>query len=178
MPYSRSRLYTRLVTAGIVAIAASSIIVLVASPRTWDLLPGAWLPHGQAATPTPGSGDMLAPTQGGEPSLAATGEGVPAPIRQAGETPLLEAAPALAPDVRAIGIVTVAEGVNTARVRDKPNGPTPVAAVPAGTVVEVLFGQVSVDGVDWLQVRLASGQVGWMAEFLLTLTRERPGPAP
>jgi len=65
--------------------------------------------------------------------------------------------------------VTPLVGSQTVRVRDLPGGSQIVAAIPAGTVVQVLFGRSVVDGIEWLQIRLPSGRVGWVAGYLLTL---------
>ena len=45
------------------------------------------------------------------------------------------------------------------------------AAVPTGTEVQVLGGKVEFDNVVWLQIRVPGGQVGWIAEFLLHITK-------
>jgi hypothetical protein len=77
--------------------------------------------------------------------------------------------------VRAVAVVSDLLGTSTARVRSLPNGGTVIAALPKGTVVQVLFGQVNVEGTDWWQVRLRSGTEGWMASFLLKVLVEREG---
>jgi hypothetical protein len=59
-------------------------------------------------------------------------------------------------------------------VHDVPNGSQLVAAIPAGTVVQVLYGVAVVDGVTWLPVRLANGRTGWVADYLLVITLQRP----
>ena len=65
-------------------------------------------------------------------------------------------------------------GAMIVRVRDLPNGAQVIADLQGGPVVQVLFGRSVVDSVEWLQVRLSNGQVGWVAGYLLTITLERP----
>jgi len=110
--------------------------------------------------PSATSSTTPAPTDTRAPTLTAT----------ATETRL-----ALPLDVRAIAEVTGLVGTATARVRSQPNGSQVIAALPGGTVVQVLFGEALVDGIEWVEVRLAGGQTGWMARFLLTFLVERLG---
>jgi uncharacterized protein YgiM (DUF1202 family) len=73
-------------------------------------------------------------------------------------------------DVIALAVVVV-QNAESARVRNEPGGDTVVAAVPAGTEVQVLGGKVEFNNVVWLQIRVAGGQVGWIADFLLRITK-------
>ena len=185
MHRSHSPVNTLLILVALFAVIGGLAIVIVTSPRSWELGPAAWFQTVPTITPIPPSTQTPTSTDV-PPTATATATLTPNPALDvptftpqptaASETPTAtpSATPTLAPDVRALGIVSVIEGINTGRVRDQPNGQTVIAAVPAGTVVEVLFGGVSVDGVNWLPVRLQNGQVGWMADFLLTLTREQP----
>ena len=68
----------------------------------------------------------------------------------------------------------VVDGAARARLRDTPNGENTVTAVDNGTEVQVLAGNVTVNDVTWLQIRLSDGDVGWMADYLLRITRTRP----
>jgi hypothetical protein len=45
-----------------------------------------------------------------------------------------------------------------------------VGSVPDDTAVQVLQGQEFVDGISWIQIRLPSGEVGWIAESLVEIT--------
>ena len=91
-----------------------------------------------------------------------------APARKSGPAPsfnLLESggvppsAPEVARNPRA----------RSARLRAAPNGAV-VGSVPDDTSVQVLQGQEFVDGISWIQIRLPSGEVGWIAESLVEIT--------
>lgn len=64
-------------------------------------------------------------------------------------------------------VVTSPEGVD-ARLRDNPGGNI-IETVTPGTTLEVLSGdQVrDADGVTWVQVRLETGETGWMSKLVL-----------
>ena len=85
-------------------------------------------------------------------------------------TATLTATQVLPADVIALAVVVV-EGASKARVRDKPNGDLLVAAVEDGTQVQVLAGNIDINDVTWLQIRLPDGQEGWIADFLLRITQ-------
>ena len=81
------------------------------------------------------------------------------------ETPL-----ALPADVTTLTVDTV-QSAGSARVRNQPGGDPNVAAVTSGTEVQVLGGIVEFNNVVWLEVRLPGGRVGWIADFLLRITK-------
>jgi hypothetical protein len=101
------------------------------------------------------------------PTLAPTD--TPAPTETATEvptdTPVPTAGPTLPPGVVAYGTIRVAEGTS-ARLRASPNGDV-VGSVPNNAEVQVLQGREVNGGVNWIQIRLNSGQVGWIAENLV-----------
>jgi GAF domain-containing protein len=113
-----------------------------------------------------------------QPSVAATVTAVPP---TATETPLPTETPTelptptlsptpgptLPPGVIALGIIRVAEGTS-ARLRAAPNGDV-VGSVPNGEQVQVLQGKDINGGVTWIQIRLNSGQVGWIADSLVEI---------
>jgi hypothetical protein len=84
------------------------------------------------------------------------------------ETPI-----AVPTDVIALATITT-QGGGSARVRNQPGGDTVVAAVANGAEVQVLGGKVTFEGVVWVQVRTANGTVGWIASFLLHITKTFP----
>jgi hypothetical protein len=49
-------------------------------------------------------------------------------------------------------------------VRRHPGFSAVVVALPDGEIVELLSGRVTMDSLEWVQVGLADGQVGWIAE--------------
>ena len=81
---------------------------------------------------------------------------------------------ALPPDVRGLAVVVPLANSQTARVRDLPNGDRLVAAVAGGTQLQVLFGQATIDDIEWREVRLDTLQTGWIARNLIIFTYERP----
>ncbi len=172
------------------AVGGGLAIVYITSPRSFDF--SRFLPAPPTATAT--IGPSVTPTETPVPpseTPTATVTRVPptrGPTATASATlpptetrpPTLTPTPTstrltLPPGVRAIARVTDRLGDSTARVRSAPNGSQVIASLPAGTVVQVLFGQVMVEGVEWVEVRLGSGTSGWMAGFLLEILIERPG---
>jgi hypothetical protein len=59
-------------------------------------------------------------------------------------------------------------------VRNAPNGDTVIAVLPEGTEVYMLFNQVTIDGIVWVEIETVDGTVdGWMADFLLEIVFQR-----
>jgi len=171
----------------ILALVGGLAIVIVTSPQSWQYGPGAWLAAALAKptriipTAPPTASPTLAPTAAvATPTAQATGSTtIATPVIIAttppSDTPTPEATVtatlgALPPDVTALAVVTT-QGAGSARVRDQPGGENLVAAVPSGTQVQVLGGKVEFNNIVWLQIRLPGGQVGWIANFLLQITR-------
>jgi hypothetical protein len=174
----------------ILALGGGLAIVYFTSPRSFDF--SRFFPALASETAT--SGPSLTPTETAVPpsetatetatSRPATRGPSPTPSATAPATSTLRPSLtptatgtqlSLPPGVRALAVVTDRLGTATARVRSTPNGSQVIASLPAGTVVQVLFGRVVVDGVEWVEVRLASGTTGWMATFLLEILIERLG---
>ncbi|MEP7357561.1 MAG: hypothetical protein ABI847_10010 [Anaerolineales bacterium] len=178
---------TLLVIVAIMAVLGGLAIVAVTSPQSWQLGPMAWLQQRGGtstqqpvltATPSPSPSPLAAtatatlvrPTQAPVVTVTSTraaDTATPDPV--ATVTPTQE----LPPDVVALAVVVV-EGATRARVRDLPNGENTVTAVENGTEVQVLVGSVKINDITWLQIRLPSGDVGWMADYLLRITQTRP----
>ena len=172
----------------VLAIAGGLTIVLVTSPKSWELGPAAWLQGLQpSATPAPATATpdyTPTPTVTPSPTITATATRGPTATllpTVAFPTPT-PPGPAASPtlsvddlpdDVKALAIVVV-EGAGSARLRDVPAGENIVTAVANGTQVEVLFGQVEVDGIVWVQVRVKNNTIGWMANYLLKILISRP----
>ena len=195
---SHSQINLLLIVVAVLAIGAGLAIVIATSPKSWELGPAAWLqgarPTVTAAPPT-ATLDLAAtdaaatlaavvashtarPTQAPLPtrtatpnlSLTLTSEPSPTPDMTATATPFAGPWPE---DVAALAEVTLADDTYNARLRDAPNGETVITVLANGTKVEVLFGEVEVDGTVWKPVRLEDGLTGWIAGYLLTITAQR-----
>jgi hypothetical protein len=181
---------TVLIIISLLAVAGGLASVFVASPQSFDLgrlaLLGAII--APENTPNPSSTPSLTPEPASPTAvptataskqriaILATDTSTPTdlPPSPARSTATPTATGVILPaDVRALAIVTMRVGAALVRIHDSPNGAVLVAAIPGGTPLQVLFGSASVDGVEWLPVRLASGRVGWVAGYLLTITLER-----
>ena len=174
----------------ILAVAGGLTIVLVTSPQSWELGPAAWLQALQpSATPAPATATpdyTGTPTVTPLPTATATSTRAPTATLLPTEalptrTPTVAtpaASPTLSPDdlpddVKALAVVIV-EGAGSARLRDVPAGENIVTAVENGTQVEVLFGEVEIENVVWVQVRVRPNTIGWMADYLLKILVSRP----
>ena len=183
MQHSQPQMNLLLVLVAILAVVGGLVVVIVTSPQSWQAGPATWIqalittptPFPTAApatatdTPVPATATLVPTSRPTGPavivSLAPTGTDTPTP-----EATLTETPQALPTDVTALAVVEV-QGAGSARVRNQPGGDTVVAAVPTGTQVQVLGGRVEFNNVVWLQVRVAGGQVGWIADFLLRITK-------
>jgi len=184
MHYSQSQVNLLLVVVAIMAVAGGLAIVIVTSPQSWQYGPQAWIealihtptPFPTALPPTAAPTDVPStaaatvaptprPTSRATPTFGATEAETATPNQTVSETPS-----PLPTDVTALAVV-VLQSVGSARVRNQPGGDTVVAALPAGTEVQVLGGKVEFNNVVWLQIRVAGGQVGWIADFLLRITK-------
>ena len=181
MQHSQPQINTLLIVVALLAVAGGLAIVIVTSPQSWQYGPATWL-QALIKTPTPFP-TAVPPTT--TPTAEPTRPTVTPTARPTGrvltatpfdtETPTPEVTPtetplALPTDVTALAVVTV-QNADSARVRNQPGGDTIVAAVPSGTEVQVLTGKVEFNNVVWLQIRLPGGQVGWIADFLLRITK-------
>ena len=202
MNQSHSQVNGLLIIVAILAIVGGLTIVIVTSPKSWELGPAAWFqgpspsltPVPPSATPLPtdtATPTTVPPTRAPTSTLGPTAtRALPtetAPVEDAGTlTATVDGTPApatpipavtsntLPEDVYGLAVVSLTAGATSARLRDLPNGEQIIAAVPNGTDVTVLFGRVEANDNMWVQVRLESGTEGWMAEFLLRYTVRRP----
>ena len=89
-------------------------------------------------------------------------------------TPTITPTPPLPPDVVAVALVNLPEGIG-GRLRDAPNGNV-IGGVPGNTEVHVLDGrETTPDGIAWVRIRIPdTGQTGWFAEDLL-IYQDEPG---
>jgi len=182
MQNSQSQMNLLLVIVAVLAVVGGLAIVIVTSPQSWQYGPQAWIqalihtptPFPTAlpptATPTgvpntPTVAPTARPTSRVAPTLGATQADTATPELAPSATPI-----ALPTDVVALAVVVV-QNAESARVRNQPGGDSVVVAVPSGTEVQVLSGKVEFNNVVWLQVRVPSGQVGWIADFLLRITK-------
>ena len=191
-PRPNLSLSTLLVVISVLAVAGGLATVYFTSPQSFDLgrltlLQAIIAPESSPSpsatpslTPVPPS-PTLAPTVTASrqaitylPTDTDTPAGQPSTVPLASVTST--ATGVLLPfDVRALAVVSDRVGSQLVRVHTAPNGAVMIAAIPAGTVVQVLFGSAVVDGVEWLPVRLSPGRAGWVAGYLLTITVQRPG---
>ena len=175
---------TLLIIVAIMAVIGGLAIVVVTSPQSWQLGPMAWLQQRGGTSTQPVITDTPSPTPSPQPATATatTVHATQAPVVTITSTPAATATrnaaatvtptQVLPPDVVALAVVVV-EGATRARLRDSPNGELTVTAVDNGTEVQVLAGNVKIDDIVWLQIRLDSGEVGWMADYLLRITQTR-----
>jgi hypothetical protein len=177
---------TLLIIVAIMAVIGGLAIVVVTSPQSWQLGPMAWLQqrggtstqpaitHTPSPTPSPLPATATATTVRATKAPVVTVTSTPAPATATRDTAATVTPTQVLPaDVVALAVVVV-EGATRARLRDSPNGELTVTAVDNGTEVQVLAGNVKIDDIVWLQIRLASGEVGWMADYLLRITQTRP----
>jgi hypothetical protein len=182
MQHSQSQANVLLVLVALMAVAGGLAIVIVTSPQSWQYGPAAWIAaaiHTPTPFPTavpPTEIPTLAPdTPTSAPTARPTGRATATFEATEIETGTPDLAPTPTPsplptDVTALAEVVV-QNAESARVRDQPGGDNVVAALPAGTIVQVLGGRVEFNNVVWLQIRVAGGQVGWIADFLLRITK-------
>ena len=186
MSHSHSQINILLIVVAILAVVGGLAIVVVTSPQSWQLGPVAWL-QSRAGTSTPDAALVTTGRPSPSPAVASATATVPPATKAPAvtvtsvpatstatleQTATLTATQVLPADVIALAVVVV-EGASKARVRDKPNGDLLVAAVEDGTQVQVLAGNIDINDVHWLQIRLPDGQEGWIADFLLRITQTR-----
>jgi cytoskeletal protein RodZ len=185
MSNSHAQMNTLLIIVAIMAVIGGLAIVVVTSPQSWQLGPMAWFQQRGGTSTQPVSTSTPTPSPSPRPATATptTAHATKAPVVTVTSTPAATATrdtsatvtptQELPPDVVALAVVVV-EGATRARLRDTPNGELTVTAVDNGTEVQVLAGNVKIDDVVWMQIRLADGEVGWMADYLLRITQTRP----
>ena len=186
MSHSHAQMNTLLVIVAIMAVIGGLPIVVMTSPQSWQLGPMAWLQQrgGTSTQPVTTSTPSATPSPRPATATATTGRATTVPVvtvtsTRAAPTATRDAAATITPtqvlpaDVVALAVVVV-EGAASARLRDSPNGELTVTAVDNGTEVQVLAGNVRIDDIVWLQIRLAGGDVGWMADYLLRITQTLP----
>jgi hypothetical protein len=184
-----SQVNVLLIVLSLLAVLGGLAIVFVTSPQSLQLSQYGILPERptEPVTPTPAPTAAATATASATaipsatpftPSATATSTPRPTSTQTAGPSATLSTADltnvALPPDVRALAVVNPLSNSQTARVRDLPNGEKLVAAVAGGTRLQVLYGDVIIDDVEWLEVRLSSLQTGWISRSLVTFTFERP----
>ena len=183
MHHSQPQTNLLLVLVALMAVIGGLAVVIVTSPQSWQAGPATWI-QALIATPTafptavPPTVTQTAvpPTATLVPTARPTGPAAAITLaatetQTATPEPTVTETPATLPsDVTALAVVVV-QSAGSARVRNQPGGDTVVAAVPSGTEVQILGGRVEFNNVVWLQVRVADGQVGWIADFLLRITR-------
>ena len=190
MPHPQSQVYKLLFVVAVLAVVGGLGIVIVTSPQSWRLGPVAWF-QSQVSSPTP-----VAPTDTPPPTASATlepptptgtptTEPTPRPSRTptgTPEVPTETARPPATPTATQIVLPQNAaalarvdlDGAANGRVRNAPNGDTVIAVLPEGTEVYMLFNQVTIDGIVWVEVETVDGTVsGWMADFLLEIVFQR-----
>jgi uncharacterized hydrophobic protein (TIGR00271 family) len=125
---------------------------LVPPTRTPTPLPGATAVP--TSSPTPSPSITPSPTPSVTPSTTAS----PSP------TPTVTASPTVTPVVYAVIGGTGRRGAN---LRRAPGLAAVVAALPDGTVVQLVGGRADADAFTWIEVAGPDGRVGWVAEDYL-----------
>jgi GAF domain-containing protein len=138
-----------------------AVIVTNTAAPTVAASPTVVVPATVAASPVPT--DTVAPTATTVPTD--TPAPTETPTETATPTETFTPGPTLPPGVVAYGIIQVAPGTS-ARLRASPNGDV-VGSVPDDTQVQILQGREFNGGTNWIQIRLSTGQVGWIAENLV-----------
>ena len=115
------------------------------------------------------------------PALTQTTPASPtsAPTNTADATAAASGFVTLDPEAVGLAVVALPPGLAAAAVYDAPQG-TVIATVPDRSIVQVLRGrEVTSDGVVWVEVKLLTGEHGWMVEGLLSDIRgASPTPEP
>lgn len=138
--------------------SVSVVVTNTAPPPTLETSPTVALQATTASTNT------IAPTATTAPTATPVPTETPTQIPTTTFTP----GPTLPPGVVALGTIQVTPGTS-ARLRASPNGDV-VGSVPDNEPVQILQGREVNGGVNWIQIRLNSGQVGWIAENLVETT--------
>ena len=182
-----------LIIVSLLAVVGGLAIVLVTSPQSLQLFQNSFLPARATDAPSPSASPIASDTPPASATATASATRVlttaaptavsPTPRPTTSPTPsptptfsivqLTDVA--LPADARGLAVVKPLADSQTARVRDLPSGSKLVAAVAGGTRLQVLFGDVMADDVEWVEVRLDTLQTGWIARSLITFTYERPG---
>lgn len=143
------------------------------TPRTPTLtpLPSDTPTPATPATPTPTRTPRATPSQPG-PTASATPRPTRTPTPTPSRTPS-QTATVFPPGVYGEAVLSLPAGITTVTLRAAPPDGDPVAFLQEGEPLLVLEPQQIIDGVLWRQVRLQNGQAGWLAGFLLNITRHR-----
>lgn len=145
------------------------------TPRTPTLTPTVTDTPQPSPTRTPAPTATLTPTRTPRtPTVTPSVTPTRTPSRTPTATPTASRTPTRTATIFPEGVVGLAvvelEGsAKTTRLRQEPNGAT-IAFVDEGTEVEVLRGNRVVDGLLWYPVRLPTGHVGWMRDYMLRFT--------
>jgi hypothetical protein len=144
---------------------APVILAASATPQTPPTSAPTEAPPTTAAPPT----NTLPP-----PTATRTAEPTETDTPAETSTPTITPTPPLPPDVVAVALVNLPEGIG-GRLRDAPNGNV-IGGVPGNTEVHVLDGrETTPDGIAWVRIRIPdTGQTGWFAEDLL-IYQDEPG---
>ena len=117
----------------------------------------------------PAQADDATPTATASPAASATTESatIPPAITSAAPTPTPNptATPTITPTPEPSAIVNSEVGLY---LRPEPGSTVELELLNNGAVLELMEGQETVDGVEWQQVRSASGNEGWVAVDFIT----------
>lgn len=191
MSKPQAQVYRLLIVVGLLAVVGGLAIVMVTSPQSWEMGPVAWFqgwvssatPAIPTATATlePPTATLEPPTPTETPTTRPTAQATRTPTGtpdEPTETATPQATPTATEVVLPANAAALARvslnGAANGRVRNAPNGDTVIAVLPAGTEVYMLFNQVTVDGVVWVEIQVVNDTVtGWMADFLLEIVYQR-----
>lgn len=188
MRQSHSQANTLLALVAILAVVGGLAIVAATSPQSFQLDSLVKLFGGASATPAAtatvaptASATLAEPTATIEATPTRRPTLAPALVTSTPDdtaTPAISATPTateivLPADAVALAEVQVEESFN-GRVRNLPDGNEVIAVVPNGTQLYILQGRHQIDTVVWMEVRLLTGETGWMADFLLKIIYSQP----
>lgn len=123
-----------------------------------------WLNAAGPAAPSSGTTSVPA-------TATPTATGTPAPTDTPDATVVASGFVTLDPDAQCLAVVVLPPGLAAAAVYDTPQGALMVTA-PDQSIVQVLNGsEAGPDNVVWVEVKLLTGEVGWMVEGLLSCIR-------
>lgn len=159
--------FIRAAVLGVFALILFGVYGLNARPE--DMMstePQATLDSSPAASPTVDL-DTSTATPTAQPTATARTVTLPPAITSAAptDTPGPTAAPTMTPTSVPSAIVNSEVGLY---LRPEPGSTVELELLANGAVLELLDGQQTVEGVEWRQVRSASGNEGWVAVEFIT----------